>query len=82
MLTRLSSQAPALQYRTGAGSPATQSPTSPVSNQGFSPGSSPQVRAPPWALPHVTCPMCLVLSCGVTHSMPSVLAISPGLGAH
>ncbi|XP_037067754.1 CREB-regulated transcription coactivator 1 isoform X5 [Peromyscus leucopus] len=34
--------APALQYRTGAGSPATQSPTSPVSNQGFSPGSSPQ----------------------------------------
>ncbi|XP_021106652.1 CREB-regulated transcription coactivator 1 isoform X4 [Heterocephalus glaber] len=36
-------QAPGLQqYRTGAGSPATQSPTSPVSNQGFSPGSSPQ----------------------------------------
>ncbi|XP_021106651.1 CREB-regulated transcription coactivator 1 isoform X3 [Heterocephalus glaber] len=35
--------APGLQqYRTGAGSPATQSPTSPVSNQGFSPGSSPQ----------------------------------------
>ncbi|XP_066125098.1 CREB-regulated transcription coactivator 1 isoform X4 [Saccopteryx bilineata] len=35
--------APALQqYRTGAGSPANQSPTSPVSNQGFSPGSSPQ----------------------------------------
>ncbi|XP_034376210.1 CREB-regulated transcription coactivator 1 isoform X3 [Arvicanthis niloticus] len=34
--------APALQYRTSAGSPATQSPTSPVSNQGFSPGSSPQ----------------------------------------
>ncbi|XP_058148741.1 CREB-regulated transcription coactivator 1 isoform X2 [Dasypus novemcinctus] len=29
-------------YRAGAGSPATQSPTSPVSNQGFSPGSSPQ----------------------------------------
>ncbi|XP_023418825.1 CREB-regulated transcription coactivator 1 isoform X10 [Cavia porcellus] len=36
-------QAPALQqYRTSAGSPANQSPTSPVSNQGFSPGSSPQ----------------------------------------
>ncbi|KAM8763684.1 CREB-regulated transcription coactivator 1 isoform 5-T5 [Rhynchonycteris naso] len=35
--------APALQqYRTGASSPANQSPTSPVSNQGFSPGSSPQ----------------------------------------
>ncbi|XP_028641995.1 CREB-regulated transcription coactivator 1 isoform X2 [Grammomys surdaster] len=34
--------APPLQYRTSAGSPATQSPTSPVSNQGFSPGSSPQ----------------------------------------
>lgn len=48
----LSSQAPALQYRTGAGSPATQSPTSPVSNQGFSPGSSPQVRPPPLALCH------------------------------
>uniref|UniRef100_A0A2K5E0C0 CREB regulated transcription coactivator 1 n=1 Tax=Aotus nancymaae TaxID=37293 RepID=A0A2K5E0C0_AOTNA len=37
------SSAPALQqYRTSAGSPANQSPTSPVSNQGFSPGSSPQ----------------------------------------
>ncbi|XP_029415165.1 CREB-regulated transcription coactivator 1 isoform X1 [Nannospalax galili] len=34
--------APALQYRTSTGSPANQSPTSPVSNQGFSPGSSPQ----------------------------------------
>ncbi|KAM8926364.1 CREB-regulated transcription coactivator 1 isoform 4-T4 [Lycaon pictus] len=35
--------APALQqYRASAGSPANQSPTSPVSNQGFSPGSSPQ----------------------------------------
>uniref|UniRef100_A0A8C4YN22 CREB regulated transcription coactivator 1 n=1 Tax=Gopherus evgoodei TaxID=1825980 RepID=A0A8C4YN22_9SAUR len=32
------------QYRSNAGSPANQSPTSPVSNQGFSPGSSPQVR--------------------------------------
>ncbi|XP_069818575.1 CREB-regulated transcription coactivator 1 isoform X1 [Dendropsophus ebraccatus] len=30
------------QYRSNAGSPANQSPTSPVSNQGFSPGSSPQ----------------------------------------
>ncbi|XP_069915126.1 CREB-regulated transcription coactivator 1 isoform X3 [Oryctolagus cuniculus] len=37
------SSAPALQqYRASAGSPANQSPTSPVSNQGFSPGSSPQ----------------------------------------
>lgn len=45
VLTCVSSQAPALQqYRTSAGSPANQSPTSPVSNQGFSPGSSPQVR--------------------------------------
>ncbi|XP_059016556.1 CREB-regulated transcription coactivator 1 isoform X5 [Mustela nigripes] len=36
--------APALQqYRASAGSPANQSPTSPVSNQGFSPGSSPQL---------------------------------------
>ncbi|GAB1293249.1 CREB-regulated transcription coactivator 1 [Apodemus speciosus] len=35
--------APALQYRTSTGSPATQSPTSPVSNHGFSPGSSPQM---------------------------------------
>ncbi|XP_073909672.1 CREB-regulated transcription coactivator 1 isoform X10 [Castor canadensis] len=32
------------QYRTSAGSPANQSPTSPVSNQGFSPGSSPQLE--------------------------------------
>ncbi|XP_018423316.1 PREDICTED: CREB-regulated transcription coactivator 1 isoform X1 [Nanorana parkeri] len=30
------------QYRSSAGSPSNQSPTSPVSNQGFSPGSSPQ----------------------------------------
>ncbi|XP_073909674.1 CREB-regulated transcription coactivator 1 isoform X12 [Castor canadensis] len=38
-------QAPGLpQYRTSAGSPANQSPTSPVSNQGFSPGSSPQLE--------------------------------------
>ncbi|MBN3315597.1 CRTC1 protein, partial [Atractosteus spatula] len=29
-------------YRSSAGSPANQSPTSPVSNQGFSPGGSPQ----------------------------------------
>ncbi|KAM5310008.1 CREB-regulated transcription coactivator 1 isoform 2-T2 [Glossophaga mutica] len=44
--------APALQqYRTSAGTPANQSPTSPVSNQGFSPGSSPQGwedKAPPF----------------------------------
>ncbi|XP_045408243.1 CREB-regulated transcription coactivator 1 isoform X3 [Lemur catta] len=40
--------APALQqYRTSAGSPANQSPTSPVSNQGFSPGSSPQASPSP-----------------------------------
>ncbi|XP_041751725.1 CREB-regulated transcription coactivator 1-like isoform X3 [Coregonus clupeaformis] len=32
-------------YRSRAGSSANQSPTSPVSNQGFSPGGSPQVRA-------------------------------------
>ncbi|XP_036997981.1 CREB-regulated transcription coactivator 1 isoform X5 [Artibeus jamaicensis] len=37
--------APALQqYRTSAGTPVNQSPTSPVSNQGFSPGSSPQLE--------------------------------------
>ncbi|TMS20434.1 CREB-regulated transcription coactivator 1 [Larimichthys crocea] len=30
-------------YRNQTGSPATQSPTSPVSNQGFSPGGSPQL---------------------------------------
>ncbi|XP_028855717.1 CREB-regulated transcription coactivator 1b isoform X2 [Denticeps clupeoides] len=30
------------QYRNQTGSPANQSPTSPVSNQGFSPGGSPQ----------------------------------------
>uniref|UniRef100_A0A8C9VN88 CREB regulated transcription coactivator 1 n=1 Tax=Scleropages formosus TaxID=113540 RepID=A0A8C9VN88_SCLFO len=30
------------KYRSQAGSPANQSPTSPVSNQGFSPGGSPQ----------------------------------------
>ncbi|XP_069505412.1 CREB-regulated transcription coactivator 1 isoform X2 [Ambystoma mexicanum] len=35
-------QASLQQYRSSAGSPANQSPTSPVSNQGFSPGSSPQ----------------------------------------
>uniref|UniRef100_A0A8C2YBB7 CREB regulated transcription coactivator 1 n=1 Tax=Coturnix japonica TaxID=93934 RepID=A0A8C2YBB7_COTJA len=40
------------QYRSNAGSPANQSPTSPVSNQGFSPGSSPQVRD---SLCYVTC---------------------------
>uniref|UniRef100_H3DR64 CREB regulated transcription coactivator 1 n=1 Tax=Tetraodon nigroviridis TaxID=99883 RepID=H3DR64_TETNG len=34
------------QYRNQTGSPATQSPTSPVSNQGFSPGSSPQQHIP------------------------------------
>ncbi|XP_068176321.1 CREB-regulated transcription coactivator 1b isoform X2 [Antennarius striatus] len=31
-------------YRNQTGSPATQSPTSPVSNQGFSPGGSPQLE--------------------------------------
>lgn len=40
---RCAPQAPALQqYRSSAGSPANQSPTSPVSSQGFSPASSPQ----------------------------------------
>ena len=65
VLTCLSSQAPALQqYRTSAGSPANQSPTSPVSNQGFSPGSSPQVRdaaplprpTPAWLAPSSVAP--------------------------
>ncbi|KAJ1060740.1 hypothetical protein K5549_019242, partial [Capra hircus] len=47
---RVCVQAPALQqYRTSAGSPANQSPTSPVSNQGFSPGSSPQWAGQPRA---------------------------------
>ncbi|KAK3561455.1 hypothetical protein QTP86_002822 [Hemibagrus guttatus] len=32
------------QYRNQTGSPANQSPTSPVSNQGFSPGGSPQLE--------------------------------------
>lgn len=42
----LSHQASSLQqYRSRVGSSANQSPTSPVSNQGFSPGGSPQVRA-------------------------------------
>ncbi|XP_053539230.1 CREB-regulated transcription coactivator 1b isoform X1 [Ictalurus punctatus] len=47
-LTSLSSQsptatgAPVSSYRNQTGSPANQSPTSPVSNQGFSPGGSPQ----------------------------------------
>ncbi|XP_046713015.1 CREB-regulated transcription coactivator 1b isoform X3 [Silurus meridionalis] len=46
--TSLSSQsptatsAPVSSYRNQTGSPANQSPTSPVSNQGFSPGGSPQ----------------------------------------
>ncbi|XP_060733922.1 CREB-regulated transcription coactivator 1b isoform X3 [Tachysurus vachellii] len=47
--TSLSSQSPtatsapvSTQYRNQTGSPANQSPTSPVSNQGFSPGGSPQ----------------------------------------
>lgn len=73
----LSSQAPSLQYRTSAGSPANQSPTSPVSNQGFSPGSSPQVRAPPLALCHLPSPMCQVLSCAVTRFMPSAQGCAP-----
>ncbi|XP_049321760.1 CREB-regulated transcription coactivator 1 isoform X2 [Astyanax mexicanus] len=34
--------APISSYRNQTGSPANQSPTSPVSNQGFSPGGSPQ----------------------------------------
>ena len=60
VLTCLSSQAPALQqYRTSAGSPANQSPTSPVSNQGFSPGSSPQVRDTASPLPAPRAPALL-----------------------
>lgn len=84
ILTCLSSQAPALQqYRTSAGSPANQSPTSPVSNQGFSPGSSPQVRdaaspprppplQPSWHPPHVS-PIHLSVRrlCLPSHSTPS-----------
>ncbi|KAK3533165.1 hypothetical protein QTP70_012421 [Hemibagrus guttatus] len=48
--TSLSSQsptatsAPVSTYRNQTGSPANQSPTSPVSNQGFSPGGSPQLE--------------------------------------
>lgn len=57
VLTCLLSQAPALQqYRASAGSPANQSPTSPVSNQGFSPGSSPQVRDAASPLPAACTP--------------------------
>ncbi|KAI1230647.1 CREB-regulated transcription coactivator 1, partial [Lamprotornis superbus] len=45
------------QYRSNAGSPANQSPTSPVSNQGFSPGSSPQSLHEPqkmlWIKPQI-----------------------------
>ncbi|NXP88702.1 CRTC1 protein, partial [Passerina amoena] len=47
------------QYRSNAGSPANQSPTSPVSNQGFSPGSSPQVRDS--VLPQALLLVCLTL---------------------
>uniref|UniRef100_A0A8C1X6G7 CREB regulated transcription coactivator 1b n=1 Tax=Cyprinus carpio TaxID=7962 RepID=A0A8C1X6G7_CYPCA len=38
----ISPQIPITQYRSQTGSSANQSPTSPVSNQGFSPGGSPQ----------------------------------------
>lgn len=87
--TCLPSQAPALQqYRTSAGSPANQSPTSPVSNQGFSPGSSPQVRdtTPPLnpALQPCFVPLCApawLPAChlGLTpHSIP--FPPSPGVG--
>lgn len=75
VLTCLSSQAPALQqYRASAGSPANQSPTSPVSNQGFSPGSSPQVRdaASPLPAPRTTALLC------VPHvSTPHRLCLTP-----
>ncbi|OWK49672.1 CREB-regulated transcription coactivator 1 [Lonchura striata] len=59
------------QYRSNAGSPANQSPTSPVSNQGFSPGSSPQVRDSvlPQALLLVRVPA------GFLHGCP--VAVSP-----
>lgn len=80
VLTCLSSQAPALQqYRTSAGSPANQSPTSPVSNQGFSPGSSPQVRdaaplprpTPAWLAPPGVAPARGSSVCLLSHSTPS-----------
>ncbi|NWT75386.1 CRTC1 protein, partial [Prunella himalayana] len=53
------------QYRSNAGSPANQSPTSPVSNQGFSPGSSPQVR-------DSVLPQALLLVCVLSWISPSL----------
>jgi hypothetical protein len=67
ILTCLSLQAPGLpQYRTSAGSPANQSPTSPVSNQGFSPGSSPQVRVPSCVLSRVALSVLVPAPCHLT----------------
>lgn len=43
------------------------------------PRKLPTGEDPPLALGHFACPMCPVLSHAVTHSMPSVLSISPGL---
>ncbi|XP_044311800.1 CREB-regulated transcription coactivator 1 isoform X2 [Varanus komodoensis] len=44
------------QYRSNAGSPANQSPTSPVSNQAFSPGSSPQFEVFGSLMQNAACP--------------------------
>lgn len=75
VLTCLLSQAPALQqYRASAGSPANQSPTSPVSNQGFSPGSSPQVRDAASPLPAPCTP---ALLCIPHVSVPHHLCLTP-----
>uniref|UniRef100_A0A3B4AWI7 Uncharacterized protein n=1 Tax=Periophthalmus magnuspinnatus TaxID=409849 RepID=A0A3B4AWI7_9GOBI len=47
------------QYRSRMGSSANQSPTSPVSNQGFSPGGSPQVRSFSLLQSHSWCNVCV-----------------------
>ncbi|NWY44971.1 CRTC1 protein, partial [Sylvia atricapilla] len=76
------------QYRSNAGSPANQSPTSPVSNQGFSPGSSPQVRDSvlPQALLLLSVCVSLQLALlhlppisGVTVTVPHASLVSPSL---
>lgn len=57
------------QYRNQTGSPANQSPTSPVSNQGFSPGGSPQVRA--------ESPLTMFACCAFGRSSLSQLSVLP-----
>lgn len=57
------------QYRNQTGSPANQSPTSPVSNQGFSPGGSPQVR--------VESPLTMFACCAFGRSPMSQLSVLP-----